>query len=316
MSKKKFKATNVTNVTTIENISQKETSSTQSKELYSSIDDSAHVQSSLRSQSHACINLSTTKEIDRLFASLSGVQAEFDRHVEEQLILISKVAKEIIELITSDAREIQQNLLGFGKEKQMKQDELYRQWLQLYIIELNKWKSTRLADLQNKMETHQKKIMAYSQQWIMQVNTDANALKDNIIKAAQQEASSRMQQLIEQIQAMSIHHLGTETMTKINLIIHGNVGNKMSGQGCTFDFEQCDKPDERKVHGAVENQLIRKDRQKSNQIIISKQANVKKRIVEHEHEEQVVAFEQREQIEEKQHISYVENYEHEDEDEQ
>ncbi len=315
MSKKKFKATNVTNVTTIENISQKETSSTQSKELYSSIDDSAHVQSSLRSQSHACINLSTTKEIDRLFASLSGVQAEFDRHVEEQLILISKVAKEIIELITSDAREIQQNLLGFGKEKQMKQDELYRQWLQLYIIELNKWKSTRLADLQNKMETHQKKIMAYSQQWIMQVNTDANALKDNIIKAAQQEASSRMQQLIEQIQAMSIHHLGTETMTKINLIIHGNVGNKMPGQGSTFDFEQFDKPYESKAHGAAESHLTNKDLQKPNQRIIVKQANAKIRTAEHQHEEQVVAYEQREKFDERQYINHVEDYGDEDEDE-
>jgi len=114
VSKKKYKATNVT---PIENFPpQKETSSTQSKELYSSIHDSAHVQSSLLSQSHACVNLSTTKEIDRLFASLSEVQADVDLHVEEQLILISKVAKEIIELIASDAREIQQNLLGFGKE--------------------------------------------------------------------------------------------------------------------------------------------------------------------------------------------------------
>jgi hypothetical protein len=206
--------------------------------------------------------------------------------------------------------------LIFGKEKQIRQDELYREWLQMYIIELDQWKSIRLANLQEQMEMYQKKIMTHSHRWIMQVNTEANNYKEEIRKAAEQAAYSKIQQLIEQIQAISIHHLGTETMTKINLIIHGNVGNKMSGQGCTFDFEQCDKPDERKVHGAVENQLIRKDRQKSNQIIISKQANVKKRIVEHEHEEQVVAFEQREQIEEKQHISYVENYEHEDEDEQ
>ncbi len=313
MSKKKFKATNVTK---IENFHQKETSSIQSKEQYTSIYDSAHVQSSLLTQSHACVNLSTTEEIDRLFGSLSEVQAEVDLHVEEQQKLISKVAKEIIELITSDAREIQQNLLGFGKEKQMKQDEIYRQWLQLYIIELDKWKSARLADLQNKMETHQKQIMAYSQQWIMRVNTDANTLKDSIMKAAQQEASSRMQQLIGQIQAMSIHHLGTETMTKINLIIHGNVGNKMPGQGCTFDFEQCDKPDERKAHGAAESRLIKKDLQKPNQRIIVKQANAKRRIAEHQHEEQIVAYEQREKIDERKYINHVEDYEDEDEDEQ
>jgi hypothetical protein len=216
-------------------------------------------------------------------------------------------------MITSDTRSIQQDLLILGKTNQMRQDELYQLWLQKYISELDNWKSAQLAHLQARMEKYQETIMTYSRQLIMQVNIEANTLKEEMLKAAQKEASLKIQHLIEQIQAMSVHHLGTETMTKINLIIHGNVGNKMPGQGCTFDFEKRDKSDTGKGHGIGGKQPTKKNLQKPKQPISGTQVNGQSKGGNHQYEQEGTAFEQRKQIRERQDMDYVEDYQDEDE---
>ncbi|CAF3740709.1 unnamed protein product [Rotaria sp. Silwood1] len=62
---------------------------------------------------------------------------------------------------------------------------------------------------------------------------------------------------------MSTHQLGTETMTKINLVIHGNVGTKAPGQSCIFDCDQSDT-DADKNSGSKANQTIKQGSTKSN----------------------------------------------------
>ncbi|CAF3930415.1 unnamed protein product [Rotaria sp. Silwood1] len=79
----------------------------------------------------------------------------------------------------------------------------------------------------------------------------------------QAKASTATQEIIDKIQTMSTHQLGTETMTKINLIIHGNVGTKAPGQACVFDFEQSDT-DSNKHSGSKTNQTIRQGSTKTN----------------------------------------------------
>jgi hypothetical protein len=145
-------------------------------------------------------------------------------------------AKVIIDLIVNDTRQVQQNLLAFAKQRQTIQDQLYNEWLQMYVVQLDAWKSTRLAELQEELQKHQTIIMSRSQQLIAMVNADANRLRDDILAEEQTTASSLVREITDKIQTMSTHHLGTETMTKINLTIHGNVGTKAPGQGCTFDF--------------------------------------------------------------------------------
>jgi len=251
--------------------------------------------------------------MDQLFVNLTEVHAELDLDVKEKQELVSEITKKIISIITSDTRIIQQNLLGFGQTKQMNQDQLYREWLQMYIEELDQWRSTRLANLQEKMEAYQKTIMNQSQRLIMQVNTESNTLKTNILTIAQQQGSLKMQGIIEQIQTISVHNLGTETMTKMNLIIHGNVGNKMPGQGCNFDFDQSHESDRKNGHGILRKQPEKKDLQKSKQLIIRKTTNVTKRIDEDQHDEQVSLHQHRKLIQEEEDGSYLEDVQDQDE---
>ncbi|CAF3237605.1 unnamed protein product [Rotaria sp. Silwood2] len=235
---------------------QKETSTNQWKIENSSIHDSAHVQSSLRTQSHACINLSTTQEINALLIRLSEVHSQLDLNIEERGKVISEQSKLIIDVIINDTRDMQQSLLTFAKKRQTVQDELYNEWLQMYVVELDQWKSARLAELQEELQTYQKKIMIQSQQLITEVNREMHQLRDELLKIEQVNASTTIQEIIERIQTMSTHQLGTETVTKINLIIHGNVGTKVAGQTSTFDFDQNDTNDDTNS-GSKANQLTK-----------------------------------------------------------
>lgn len=170
------------------------------------------------------------QEIGRLLTQLNQVYAQIDMNVEERGRIVSVQSLEKVGVIVSDSRDVQESLLAFVKRRQTIQEELYNEWLQKYVIELNKWKSARLDELQKDMEVCQREIMAHSQRLIDSVNTDANWLRDKILEEEQSYASKMAREIITRIQTMSIDYLDIETINEINLIIHGNVSMKASDQ--------------------------------------------------------------------------------------
>ena len=219
---------------------QKEMSTTQWHKDNSAIYDSAHVQSSLKTQSHACYNLSTTEEMDTLMAKLNHAHVKLDDVFKRRLDIVSKETEDIIERIAVDTQDIQQRLLAFSKVRQTRQDELYREWLQMYVVKLDEWKSLQLTQLQEELSTYQKQIIIQSQSLISSINREANLLKAQILREEQEGASQEVNEIIAQIESLSsqqtLQHLGSETMTKMNLTVQANVGRKAPGQHCKFDF--------------------------------------------------------------------------------
>ena len=128
----------------------------------------------------------------------------------------------------------------FSKVRQTRQDELYREWLQMYVVKLDEWKSLQLTQLQEELSTYQKQIIIQSQSLISSINREANLLKAQILREEQEGASQEVNEIIAQIESLSsqqtLQHLGSETMTKMNLTVQANVGRKAPGQHCKFDF--------------------------------------------------------------------------------
>ncbi|CAF3302231.1 unnamed protein product [Rotaria sp. Silwood2] len=231
-----------TTTTRITKSDSKETSTSQWNKVNSCIYDSAHVQSTLTAQSHSLINLSTAEEVSKLMVNLNNAHRRLDGIVKDRLQIISKETEMIIGQITTDTHDIQLSLLSFAKARQSQQDELYREWLQKYVVILDGWKSARLAKLQEELQEYQRAIITYSQRRISSVNTEANKIKSLILREEQEKASLEINALMAQIESLSTHqilqHIGSETMTNMNLTILANVGRKMPGQGAAFDFDQ------------------------------------------------------------------------------
>ena len=163
-------------------------------------------------------------------AKLNCVHIRLDDIVKRRLDVISKETEVISQQITADSHDMQQSLLSFSKARQMRQDELYREWLQMYVAVLDDWKSLQLAKLQEELCTYQKRILTESQRQILSTNVEANKLKAQILREEQEKASHEVNEIITQIESLSSHqtlqHLGSEAMTKINLTIQSNVGTR------------------------------------------------------------------------------------------
>ena len=175
-------------------------------------------------------------------AKLNYAQMKADGSVRRRHEIISRETEAIIIRIDDDTQDIQQRLLSFARAQQMQQDQLYCKWLEMYVAVLNEWRSVRLAKLQEKLSTYQKQIVVESQKRISSVHLEANKIKVQISKEEQDMALREIDEIRTQLESLtsqpSLQHLGSETMTKIDLTIQANVGRKAPGQECAFDFRQ------------------------------------------------------------------------------
>ena len=73
--------------------------------------------------------------------NLKELQQELDETVKRRLTIISIEADKKLTLIIEDAKREQDSLLAYDRNIQTRQEELYQEWLQKYIVELNKWRS-------------------------------------------------------------------------------------------------------------------------------------------------------------------------------
>jgi hypothetical protein len=206
--------------------------------------DSAHVESLVDTQTHSCINLSSSEKIDELINSLNRLHSQLDVIIKRRTEQISSEIESILSHIIIETQKKQQRLLNYAKDRQQNQDDNYQKLLQEYISQLDEMKAKELANLQSQLQTYREQILEESQLKIMTVNEQANLIKAKIVKQEQQQTAEKIDLIIAQIQQIStdekLQHLGSELITKTNIITNAHVGTKAPGQNCTFGFEQND----------------------------------------------------------------------------
>jgi hypothetical protein len=202
--------------------------------------DSAHVESVLNTQSHSCINLSTSEKIDELIKNLNHIHTQLDESIKYRTEKVSTDTKSVLAHIIDETQQEQQRLLYYAKEQQTRQDEHYCELLQKYISQLDGMKAKELAQLQEELQVCREQIMQVSQFKIKTVNEQANILKSDIVREEQQQASMKIDAINIQLQNLTTDDtfqlLGSEIMTKTNVITNTNVGTKADGQNCKFEL--------------------------------------------------------------------------------
>jgi hypothetical protein len=130
--------------------------------------------------------------------------------------------------------------LDYDKRRQNRQDELYKEWLQKYVVVLNTWRSKELANLQIELSQYQQQIVKISQERINRLNIEANQLKTQILNEEGNAFSQKATDLTGQLYAVSRdekNYLGSEWKTELNLRVQANVGRIAPGQSYTNDFD-------------------------------------------------------------------------------
>ncbi|UJR23907.1 hypothetical protein I4U23_026879 [Adineta vaga] len=192
--------------------------------------DSARVESTIDSETHSSINLSSSDKITELISNLNQIHNQLDDITKRRTSRISTETENVLFHILNETQEKQQRLLTYAKERQSEQNEIYQNLLQNYITQLDEMKAKELADLQKQLENYREEILEESHLKIMTVNDQANVIKTKILHEEQQQASTRMGSLVSQIQKLStedkVHQLGSEIKTATNIITNATVGTK------------------------------------------------------------------------------------------
>lgn len=205
----------------------------------SQANDSAHVQSQLSSRFHACFNLSAADNINAVMDSLKTNQQSLQEGLRRRLLKVSNEAEQKIQLVVDDTKAEQKRLLAYDKERQRRQNVIYQEWLQKYIVKLNEWRSRQLANLQQELLQYQKSIVETSQEKIDQINRDAFNLQTQILQQetdANKKRTTDVTKKMYEITEDGRRFLGSESMIELNLRIQANVGEVAPGQSCTNTF--------------------------------------------------------------------------------
>lgn len=219
---------------------QKETLETKWSKKNTVNRNSAHVESTFTTQSHSCINLSTSEKVDDLIKKLTQIHTQLDETIRRRTEQISVETESVLAQIINESQEEQQRLLQYARKRQAKQDEEYQKRLQEFIAELDATKATEIAHLQAELEESREQILRISQEKIKSVNEQANIAKSKIVRDEQQNASIKIDNINAQLQNFttdrSFQQFGTESVTRTSIALKSNVGEKALGQNCKFDF--------------------------------------------------------------------------------
>ena len=203
---------------------------------------SAHVESNLKTETHSCINLSTSERIDELIKNLNRIHTQLDETIRRRTQQISVETESVLAHIINETQDEQQRLLLFAKQRQMLQNEHYREQLQAYIAKLDEIRAKEIGRLQDELQTCREQILQISQAKIMSVNEQANIAKSKVVKDEQQQASMKIEAINVQLQHLTtdrtFQQLGTESTSRTSVTASNRVGSKAPGQTCSFDFVQ------------------------------------------------------------------------------
>jgi hypothetical protein len=232
--------------TTDEPYNQRDTSN---NDLGSMVDSkiftSGHVQSQLTGRSHGCFNLAASDRIDVAMENLKQTQKDLDERLNNRLKKVSAKAEAKLGLVIADTKQDHEDLLAYDKERQTHHDRLYHDWLQKYIVELNKWRSIELTNLQAELLKYQQKIVDRSKKNIDAINDETNSLKKDILDEEQDSVGRKNKSLTDRIYDITredAQHLGSEWKTDLNLRVQANVGRIAPGFSCANDPVQQNLP--------------------------------------------------------------------------
>ncbi|CAF0926811.1 unnamed protein product [Rotaria sp. Silwood1] len=196
----------------------------------SKVFNSAHVQMTLKTTTGFSSVMAPTAEMKKLLARLNVAHMESNESIQRRLEKVSKEAERVLGLIINETTDEQNRLLEYAQGIQARHEELYREWLQKYIVELDRWRSTELAKLHEKLEISKKRISDDLQKKLTIVNQEVEAAKSQIFLEEQERQAKEADHIVSDVKSISqqnkTQHIGTESNTDIYLKIRANAGNR------------------------------------------------------------------------------------------
>ncbi|CAF0867871.1 unnamed protein product [Rotaria sordida] len=159
-------------------------------------------------QSKATIRHSQNK-INELMAKLSSAHIQIDEYSRNRTNEISEAVKNSIEKIVHETQIQQKHLFNDTQKKSAEIENGYTEKLVLFINQLDEEKAATLVQLEKDLYLRQEQILESARKRIDALNEEANRLKMNVFKEAQEKANLKIEEITDKVA-----HLGVEDATR------------------------------------------------------------------------------------------------------
>ncbi|CAF3338040.1 unnamed protein product [Rotaria socialis] len=204
----------------------------------SNVHESARAQLIMQAKTDLWAGISSSAEMQNLLASLNVTHMESSEIIQQRLHGLSREAERVMGLIINDTIDEQNRLLEYAQEIQARQEELHREWLQKYLLELDRWRSHELEQLHEKIDGYKETINLVAYKKLAFVNQQVKSAKSYIFQDEYNRQTEKADRIVSDMEKLSRQHdmqqFGTEAKTDIHLKIQGNGGNKPMNEKAPF----------------------------------------------------------------------------------
>jgi len=138
-------------------------------------------------------------KINELMAKLGSTHTQIDEYSRHRNDEISEAVKTSIEKFVHETKNQQQQLLNDAQKQTNEIEKEYREKLMLFINRLDGEKAATLAQLEKDLNIRQEQILESAKKRIDALNEEANRLKMNVLKEAQAQANSKIEEITDKV---------------------------------------------------------------------------------------------------------------------
>jgi len=153
---------------------------------------------SSETQSKASMGHAQNK-INELMAKLGSTHTQIDEYSRHRNDEISGAVKTSIEKLVHETKNQQQQLLNDAQKQTNEIENEYKEKLMLFINRLDGEKAATLAQLEKDLNIRQEQILESAKKRIDALNEEANRLKMNVLKEAQAQANSKIEEITDKV---------------------------------------------------------------------------------------------------------------------
>ncbi|CAF0892629.1 unnamed protein product [Didymodactylos carnosus] len=175
------------------------TTGVQSAAVHTAVSDDVRVRSVVTTETLSTVNMENSAKINELMKKLGSTHSQIDDYSKRRTDEISDAVQASIVKIVNETQLLQENLLLDANKRHATVEQDYKIKLQHYVDQLDQDKAKTLAQLEKDLNTEQEHILEQARKRIDDLNDEANRMKINVLKEAQQAVNAKVETITDQV---------------------------------------------------------------------------------------------------------------------
>ncbi|CAF0758215.1 unnamed protein product [Didymodactylos carnosus] len=175
------------------------TTGIQTAAVHTALSDDVRVKSVVTTETFSTVNMENSAKINELMKKLGTTHSQVDDYSKKRTDEISDALQASIAKIVAETQTSQETLLLDANKRNATIEHEYKVKLQHFVDQLDQEKAETLAQLEKELSIQQEAILEQARKRIDGVNEEANRMKINVLKEAQQQVNTNVDTITDQV---------------------------------------------------------------------------------------------------------------------